>query len=269
MFLSISARSTGSYGGRSAAVCSSDLRANNVEAEVRGYIYAVDRVDVAALVDLDVVGLDRDLAALLRPLADAALLGPGRDGGNVIGDLPGTKGIADVECAHPGVEVGEEHDALVIHGSEALVRGVRAEAPAAAAEVAASLGHGPARHADRPRLVGDVDEDDHLARLLALVAEGFASHDDEIAPARVLVLRELGDLHAEQRKAGVRAELGRQVEARDLRMDEIRWRGLLRAVQELFAVDDLQYAFAVRAVGEIDAIVFRAGRNGSVQRARH
>src|SRR6266581_4696045 len=235
---------------------------------VHAGVGAVDRVDVAALVDLDVVGLDRGLAALFRPLADAALLGPCRDGGNVIGDLPRTKGIADVECAHPGVEVGKEHDALVIHGSEALVRGVRAEAPAAAAEVAALLGHGPARHSDRPRFVGDVDEDDHLARLLALVAEGFAGHDDEIARARLLVLRELRDLHAEHREGGVRAELRREVQARDLRIDEVPGRGFLRTAQELLPVDDLQYAFAVRAVGEIDAIVFRAGRNGSVQRAR-
>src|SRR5204863_8826910 len=45
--------------------------------------------------------------------------------------------------------------------------------------------------------------------------------------------------------------------------------GPLRALQEHFLVHGLQYAFAVRAVGEIDAIVFRAGRDGSVQRARH
>src|SRR5882762_9660478 len=226
---------------------------------VHAGVGAVDRVDVAAFVDLDVVGLDCDLTALLRPLADAALLGPRRDGGNVIGDLRGMEGIADVQRAHPGVEIGEEHDAPVIRGSEALVRGVRAEASAAAAEVPAFLGHGPARHADRPRLVGDVDEDDHLAGLLALVAEGFAGHDDEIALARILVLREFRDLHAEHRKARVRAELRREVEARNLRMDEVPGRGLLRAVQELFPVDDLQYPFAVCTVGEIDAVVFRAG----------
>jgi len=52
---------------------------------------------------------------------------------------------------------------------------------------------------------------------------------------------------------------GREVEARDLRMDEVPGRGLLRAVQELFPVDDLQYPFAVCTVGEIDAVVFRAG----------
>src|SRR5207245_11332461 len=109
----------------------------------------------------------------------------------------------------------------LIHGGEALVRGVRAEAPAAAAEVAATLWHGPARHADRPSLVRDVDEDDHLACLLALVAEGFAGHDDEISLARVLVLGEFRDLHAEHGKRCVRAELRRKVEARDLGMDEV------------------------------------------------
>src|SRR5439155_6266247 len=72
---------------------------------VHAGVGAVDRVDVAALVDLDVVGLDRGLAALFRPLPDAAPLGPRGDGGDVISDLPGTKGVADVERAHPGVEV--------------------------------------------------------------------------------------------------------------------------------------------------------------------
>src|SRR5204863_9127137 len=103
---------------------------------VQAGVGAVDRVDIAALVDLDVVGLDRGLAALLRPLADAAPLGPRGDRGDVIGDLVRMERVADIERAHSGVEVGEEHDAPVIHGSEALVRGVRAEAPAAAAEVA-------------------------------------------------------------------------------------------------------------------------------------
>ncbi len=179
------------------------------------------------------------------------------------------EGIADIERAHSGVEVREEHDALVIHRGEALVRGMRAEAPAAAAEVAALLGHGPARHADRPRFIGDVDENDHLARLLALVSERFPCHCDDVALARLAVLGELRDLHAQDGKRGVRAELRREIEARDLRIDEVPGRGLLRTVQELFAVDDLQHALAVRPIGEIDAVAPGTRGDGAVQGARH
>src|SRR5580765_2690695 len=144
---------------------------------------AIDSVDVAALVHLDIVGLDRDLAALLGTLADAALLCVLRYRGNVIRDLLRMKWIAHVHRAHPGVEMREKEDAPVVHRREALARGMRAEAPAAAAEAAAPLRHRPGGDAHRPCLVGDVDENRHLARLLALVAEGRRGEDDEIVLA--------------------------------------------------------------------------------------
>src|SRR5262245_20942029 len=56
--------------------------------DVEAGVGAVDGVDVAALVDLDVVGLDRGLAALLAVLQrDAALVRVLGDRRDVVGDL--------------------------------------------------------------------------------------------------------------------------------------------------------------------------------------
>src|SRR5690348_16413357 len=65
--------------------------------DVQTGIGAVDDVDVAAVVGLDVVGLDRDLAALAALDRDAALVGRSRDRRNEVADFPGVIGIADVE----------------------------------------------------------------------------------------------------------------------------------------------------------------------------
>src|SRR3981189_3374366 len=98
---------------------------------------AVDRIDIAAIVHFDIVGLDRNLAALLGTLADAALLGVLRYRGNVIRDLLRMKWIAHVQRAHPGVEVRKKEAALVVTRRKAFAGGMGPEAPAAAAEAAA------------------------------------------------------------------------------------------------------------------------------------
>src|SRR5437763_732835 len=97
----------------------------------RLFMLAIDDIDVAAIVDLDVVGLDRDLAALFRTLAQAALRGLVGDRGDVVRDLLRVIRITDVERAHAGVEERDENDSPVVDRRHVLVRGVRAEAPAA------------------------------------------------------------------------------------------------------------------------------------------
>jgi hypothetical protein len=51
-------------------------------------------------------------------------------------------GIADVNGAHAGIEVCEEHQSFVVDRRHALVRGMRAKSASAATEVAGLL----ARH---------------------------------------------------------------------------------------------------------------------------
>ena len=80
--------------------------------DVQPGIGAVDDVDVAALVGLDIVGLDRDLAAFLAVDRDAALVGRRGDRRNEMADLLGVIGIADVERAHAGIEEGDESHLL-------------------------------------------------------------------------------------------------------------------------------------------------------------
>ena len=56
---------------------------------------------------------------------------------------------------------------------------------------------------------------------------------------------------------------------RDLRQTQIVRRRLLRPVDQLVAVDDLQEAALVGAVAEIDPVALRAGRDRAVQFGRH
>src|SRR5437588_11055713 len=114
--------------------------------DVHPCVGAVDDVDIAALVDVDVVGLDGDLAALAAvDRLDAALVRPVCGGRDVIADLARMERIADVDRAHAGIEPGDEESAHGVHGRLVLVDGMRAEAPAATAAVAARsrAGFGP------------------------------------------------------------------------------------------------------------------------------
>src|SRR6266404_798662 len=97
---------------------------------VQAGVGTIGNVDISAIVDVDVVGLDRHFAPLRRSRTNAALVGFAGDRRDVIGDFLRMIWIADVDCAYAGVEMREEHHALVIDRREVLVRRVRAEAPA-------------------------------------------------------------------------------------------------------------------------------------------
>jgi hypothetical protein len=97
------------------------------EARVR----TVDGIDVAAVIDLDVVGLDRDLAAVRAVDLDAPRLGLCVDRGNEVRDLARMVRVTDVDRAHAGVEVSEKQDPLVVDRRHVLVRRMGAEASSA------------------------------------------------------------------------------------------------------------------------------------------
>src|SRR6266849_656470 len=157
----------------------------NVHARVR----AIDDVDVAAVVDLDVVRLDRDFARFVRSRAHAPLVGLAGDGWNVERDLFGVERIADIHGAHAGVEMREEQYTLVVDRREVLVRGMRAEAPAAAAVVAVRLRHRERRGAERPGLDRRIQHAQHLAVLEAPVGRRLADDRNEVSPRLRLVRR--------------------------------------------------------------------------------
>src|SRR6516225_2509958 len=89
---------------------------------VHAGIGPVHHVDVAAVVGLDIVALDRGLAALLSVDLDAALVGCLGDGRYEVADLLRVEGIPDVDGAHPGVEPGRKRKLLIQHRRHALVR---------------------------------------------------------------------------------------------------------------------------------------------------
>src|SRR5262249_61268174 len=53
------------------------------------------------------------------------------------------------------------------------------------------------------------------------------------------------------------------------RIAQVLRRRLLRAVEQLVAIDDLQHAALVGAVAEIDAVALRAGRDRAVRSEEH
>ena len=85
-------------------------------------IGAVDNIDVASVIDLDVVRLYRDFAALIGTVAETALVSLVGGSGNVVADFLRLQRIAHVESAHAGVEVGDEKHAPVVNGREVLIR---------------------------------------------------------------------------------------------------------------------------------------------------
>src|SRR5712691_6106775 len=107
--------------------------------DVQPGVGAVDHVDEAAFVGLDVVALDRGLAAVLAVDLDAARIGLLGDRRDEEADLLRPVGIAHVERANAGVEEGDERQLLVEYRGRAFVGRMRAEAAAALAEMAARL----------------------------------------------------------------------------------------------------------------------------------
>src|SRR5882724_5772846 len=103
--------------------------------DVQPGISTIDNVDIAAVVDLDVIRLNRHLAGF--PTAgdgDTALVGFVSNGRDVEGYLLGAIGVTDVHGPHTGVEVGDEHQAPIVDRRKRLVARVRSETSAACAE---------------------------------------------------------------------------------------------------------------------------------------
>src|SRR6266581_6183554 len=142
---------------------------------------AVDDVDEAAAVDLDVVGLDHDVAD--RVYADLATLRARvrlrRRRRDEEADLARAEGLANVDGAHAGVEPRREHQLAVEDAGERLVARVRPETAAPGAEVAARRRNMVVGDAHRLRRRGDVHHVDHLPVVRAPVAARLVHQDDE------------------------------------------------------------------------------------------
>src|SRR6266851_10286473 len=94
-------------------------------------IGAIDYVNVTALVGFHIVGLNRDLAAVLSVDLDAALIGRFGHTRNEEPHLFRMIGIAYIDRSHPGIKEADKGELSVEHRRHALVRGVGAETAAA------------------------------------------------------------------------------------------------------------------------------------------
>ncbi len=79
------------------------------------------------------------------------------------------------------------------------------------------------------------------------------------------LLGEFGQVHAKQGIRRVGARVRGQIDAGNLRVEQVRVGGLLGTVQELVAIDDLHDAVAIGAVAEVDAIAVAAHGHGAMQ----
>src|SRR5262245_21114260 len=100
---------------RDATRCACKLQ--NVHACVR----PVDDVNVASIVDLDVVRLDRDLTPLFGTRPDTTLIGFFCYRRDVVTNLSGLQRVAHVESANTRVEVGDKENPAVVDRREVLV----------------------------------------------------------------------------------------------------------------------------------------------------
>ena len=143
---------------------------------------------------------------------------------------------------------------------------------AARAEIARRLRHLKIRYREWLGFGCDVDEENHLSILAALVLRRLVHHDNKIARLALLALGELRNLHPEHRKSGMRSHRWIGVETPQLCVEDVfgrrrKWvRGGGISFEELLAVDDLKRAAAACAVAKVNPI---ADANRSVQRLRH
>lgn len=96
----------------------------------------VDHINIAAIIDFHIVGLDDGFAIVLAAgwTRQECLIG---DSGNVIANFFRCVRITDIHGPHTGIEVGKKYNASVVDGREAFVGRMRAKATAAAAKIAA------------------------------------------------------------------------------------------------------------------------------------
>src|SRR5215470_3639010 len=160
-----------------ACLSSAGVVAKDVDAGV-----AFGHVDDAAAVDQDVFGLVDECGG-----DGAAALG--RVVGDVVAGDVRVVGVGDVVDLQAGVEVGEV-DVSVVGGQAGLalllVLVVRPGPAALLAEAGGVVpgrgaGRGEHRHEDRVGFVGDVDGGGVAGGFVAVLAEGFAVDDDDVA----------------------------------------------------------------------------------------
>src|SRR5712692_3019608 len=216
-----------------------DLRRTPREPDdVQSRARPVGTVDEAAIVDLDVVGLNHlgaggsDIRIAVR-MADSIRAKGHRvlvRRGNEIGDLLHGKRVADVEDASARVEPREDGELPVVGGIERLGARVVSEPPAAAAEISRVFWNVERRKRPWGRFIRDIEQEAEVrsgtastgARLAVLPSPLFRSDHQEVAGLQHRMALESGNRHAIHRHRGVRIS------------SVVGLRALVKAVSNLF-----------------------------------
>jgi hypothetical protein len=80
--------------------------------------------------------------------------------------------------------------------------------------------------------VGDLDEVDELAGLLAVVRDRLVHEDDDVPDASLRVCREIGDRQLQHGEDRMGAARGLDIQATDLWAEEVHRRGVVRKFAE-------------------------------------
>src|ERR1035438_8410037 len=107
--------------------------------DVQAGVSSIDDVNISAVVNLHIVGLDHPAAALRGAASRALLVRFIRHRRNKIRNFLRMKRIPHIDSPHARIEVRKKHNALVVDRGETFVRRMRPKTSAAAAKVSASL----------------------------------------------------------------------------------------------------------------------------------
>src|SRR5712691_281359 len=229
--------------------------------DVHAGVGTIDNIDIPAVIDLDVIGLNGHLAGF--PTAcdrNTTLVGLPRNCRDIKGDLLWTVWITDIHGPHASVEVGDEHEAPIVDRRKRLVTGVRSEASTARTEVSTGFWYLKIRYRKWLRWRGDVHQEGHLPLLATLILNSLVDQDNEVGRLALLVLGQLRDVYPQDGKCGMDSDVRRGIKSANLSVQDVvgRWRERVRrggiTPEELVMIDDLQNTASARPIAEVDTI---------------
>ena len=200
---------------------------------------------------------------------DAALVGRLGDRRDEVAGFLRLVRIADVDRAHAGIEERHEGELAVEHRRHALVRRMRAEAPAALAEILRR----PACSSTRP---SGISRSSHRRTTPSAASRrlphSFTSDSSTIITmsrsAPDLSLANCGIAILPSGKTVCAPTSGDICNSPITGARRLSGVGSFGPLMQLLAVEDLQHAALVGAVAEIDAVALRPGRDAAMQFGR-
>ena len=218
----------------------------------------INDVNITTIVDIHVVGLD--LHGAVRVVVATNLLSLIRFLRNEVADFTWAKWVANIDGAHAGIEVREQHNALVKVRVVNILHSVHAESTASMTKITGLLRHLEVRDRKRMGLVGDVYEKRDIALRLACLVKLLRDNDEQVDSVVLRIVGVVGNLDTQNGLRRVRAVIARHVEPCDLRVKQVvscrrqRIGNAGVAVHQFVTIQNLNDTVSAWAVTHVDAI---------------